>query len=52
MDGLGQEIKAISTGLRDPRVRQFSGKHEEGWIGGIEELLVSDLDHAACLGVI
>jgi glucokinase len=52
LDRYHEEIKAISTGLRDPRVRQFSGKHEEGWIGGIEELLVSDLDHAACLGVI
>jgi glucokinase len=47
-----EEMKAISTGLRDPRVRQFSAEHGDGWIGGIEELVVSDLDHGACLGVI
>lgn len=46
------EMVEIGRGMRDPRTVNLPFDESNMWQGAIEEITTSDLEHAACLGVI
>lgn len=47
-----EEMVEIGRGMRDPRTTNLPSMDSNIWPGAIEEVTTSDLNHAACLGVI
>lgn len=52
LDFYYSEMRAIGEGERDPRVKNKKDLLDYRWGGEIENIFISELDHAACLGVI
>lgn len=52
MEYYHREMEKLGRGMHDPRVPDLPPEHGIDWPGSLEHVVVSNLDYAACLGVL